>query len=104
MKKLISQRYLIRQNLVTIIGFCLCAYFSYHSALGTRSYFGAQKLKEAIAETTMEYESLHEQRLALQTKVERLRPDSLDRDLLEERARTILGYTYPDEQIIIRSN
>lgn len=38
---------------------------------------------------------------ALERKVLKLRPESLDPDLLEERVRLVLGYTYPDEITVV---
>ena len=39
---------------------------------------------------------------ALERNVELMRPTSLDRDMLEERARVVLNYTRPDEVVIMR--
>lgn len=102
MKKLIAQRYVIRQNWLAIIGVCLFCYFSYHAVLGERSYIGLMSLERKIERVSANYEALHEERTALESKVVRLRPGSLDRDLLEERARYVLGYYRPDETVILR--
>lgn len=99
-----SQRYMIRRNLLTIIGFCLCAYFTYHIAFGDRSWAQLQSLERETAKISIEYETLHKQRVSLESRVVRLRPGSLDPDLLEERARYVLGYVRPDESVIIRTN
>lgn len=101
MKKLIEQRYILRQNLLTIIGFCLFCYFSYHAALGERSYIGLISLERQVAKVSEQHEHLKTEREALEKKVTMLRPGSIDRDLLEERARYILGYGYENERIIL---
>lgn len=44
--------------------------------------------------------SVHEKE-ALETKVKMMRPDSLDRDFVEERVRHVLGYTYPSEAVVL---
>ncbi|MFN7107794.1 MAG: FtsB family cell division protein, partial [Brevundimonas sp.] len=43
---------------------------------------------------------LTEQRRDLETRVRYLRTDSLSRDLLEERARAVLGFSDPRDYVI----
>ncbi|MCB9991457.1 MAG: septum formation initiator family protein [Rhodospirillales bacterium] len=102
MRKLIEQRYVIKQNLLAIVGFLLFCYFSYHAILGERSYIRLMSLEREITKVSASYDNLHERRVALEDRVVRLRPGSLDRDLLEERARYVLGFQYPGEMTIIR--
>ena len=104
MGRLIEQRYLIRHNLPTIIGFCLFIYFTYHIGFGERSLLRLMSLERQKAAVSLQYDKLHEERLVLESRVIRLRPGSIDPDLLEERARHVLGYTLPDEQVIIKPN
>ena len=104
MKRLIEQRYLVRHNLAAIIGFCLFCYFSYNIVLGERSALRLMTLETVTAEAQSDYDALHMQRADLEGRVSRLRPGSLDRDLLEERARTVLGYSYPGERTVVQNN
>ncbi len=104
MGRLIDQRYLIRHNFPAIIGFCLFLYFTYHIGFGERSILRLMMLERQTATVSQQYDRLHEERLALESKVVRLRPGSIDPDLLEERARYVLGYTLPGEQVIIQAN
>ena len=46
-------------------------------------------------------DDLERQRLALAHRVGLLRPDSLDPDMLEERARMLLNYGHRDDRIIL---
>lgn len=101
MKRLIEQRYVVRQNILTIIGLCLCVYFSYHIVMGERSTFRYASLERAITRTTTEYEQTKAKREQLEARVIKLRPGSIDPDLLEERARTVLGYARADEHVVI---
>ena len=103
MKKLIAQRYVIRQNLLAIIGFCLCFYFSYHTLLGQRSYMRLLTLDRQVAEITQIHDNLEAERVVLEKKVAMLRPGSIDKDLLEERARYMLGYGYEGERVILEN-
>ncbi len=88
---------------MAIIGFCLCFYFSYHVVSGERSYLRLMSLERGIARLTHQQHDLTEQRKALENKVAMLRPGSIDPDLLEERARVVLGYHHPDEIVVIRA-
>lgn len=101
MKKLIEQRYVVRQNMLTIIGLCLCAYFSWHIVAGQRSSFRLMSLERQIVKVSGQYDQTHAKREQLEARVIKLRPGSIDPDLLEERARVILGYVRPDEHVVI---
>ena len=100
MRQFIEHRYTIRQNLLGIFCFCLFAYFTYHAAFGTRSYFRLLTLERETAGLSTLYDDLHAQRLDIEDRVIRLRPASLDVDLLEERVRLVLGYSRANEQIL----
>ncbi len=103
MKKLFQQHHVVKHNFMAIIGFCLCFYFSYHVVSGERSYLRLMSLERGITRLTHQQHDLAEQRKALENKVAMLRPGSIDPDLLEERARVVLGYHHPDEIVVIRS-
>ena len=104
MKRLIEQRYVVRHNFLTIIGMCLCAYFAWHSIAGERSVFRLVSVERSIEKITAQYDKAHAKREQLEARVVKLRPGSIDPDLLEERARTVLGYARPDEHIVILPN
>lgn len=101
MKRLIEQRYVVRRNILTLIGLSLCVYFSWHIIAGERSIFRLMSLEKGIIKTQAQYEKTKTAREQLETRVVKLRPGSIDPDLLEERARAVLGYARPDEQIVI---
>lgn len=50
-----------------------------------------------------QFEVLSKERAFLENKVAMLRPGSIDPDLLEERARVMLGYHHPDELVVIHA-
>jgi cell division protein FtsB len=99
----IEKRYILRRNMLAIIGVCLSFYFSYHLIAGHRGYFRLMSLEHQIAQTSAEYEALKAEREAIEKKVVMLRPGSIDRDLLDERARHVLGFTHKDEYILLQS-
>lgn len=104
MKRLIEQRYVVRQNILTIIGLCLTVYFAYHIGMGERSMFRLMSLERTIVKVSAEYDKTHAKREQLEARVIKLRPGSIDPDLLEERARAVLGYARPDEHVVILPN
>lgn len=101
MKAFLVNRHFLRQHWLSIVGFSLLSYFMYHALLGERSYVRLLKLERDVAEISSVYEENHHQRLALESRVIKLRPGSIDRDLLEERAHYVLGYYHPDEQVFL---
>lgn len=101
MKRLVEQRYLVRRNVLAIVGLGLCVYFSWHVVAGERSLLRLQSLEKKIAITETELQATRAGREKLESRVIKLRPGSIDPDLLEERARAMLGYARPDEQIVI---
>ena len=103
MKGFIEKRYILRRNMLAIIGVCLSFYFSYHLVAGHRGYFRLMSLEHQIADVTEKHAELKAERQAVEKKVVMMRPGSIDRDLLDERARYVLGYTHKDEYILLQN-
>jgi cell division protein FtsB len=101
MKRLLEQRYLVRKNLLTLIGFGFCCYFCYHLIQGERSYLRMISLQDSIVQTTQKISDLQQERQELEVKVTMLRPDSINKDLLEERARLVLGFRHEGEKEVL---
>lgn len=68
-----------------------------------RSYLRLSALEQQIEETQAELDVLTQRKNELESKVVMMRPGSINRDLLDEQVRTILGYRSADEQVIIRN-
>ncbi|HEU4838378.1 MAG TPA: septum formation initiator family protein [Micavibrio sp.] len=102
MKRLIEQRYVFRQNLIAVIGVCLSFYFCYHLIAGERSYLRLVSLNRQIDTTEKNYVISSKERQELEQKVVMMRPGSVNRDLLEEQARKVLGFHYKDEKVLIK--
>lgn len=103
MKQLLEHNYLVRKNILTIVGIGLCFYFSYHLIAGQRSYVRYLTLQQSISALEKESQNLRAKREALEARVSMLRPESINKDLLEERARIVLGYRNKDEKDILYS-
>lgn len=101
MRQLLEHNDLVRKNLLTLVGLGLCLYFSYHLLQGERSYFRLISLEQNISEMKKTNEKLKSEHDALETRVSMLRSGSIDKDLLEERARIVLGFRNQGEKDIM---
>ncbi len=102
MKRLIEKRYILRRNMMAVIGLCLSFYFCYHLVAGQRGYLSLMSLESRIDKASIELDQNKIEREKLEKRVVMLRPGSICRDLLEERARHVLGYRYADELILLQ--
>ncbi len=91
----------ISQMLVTFLSFGLFFYFAYHLMHGDRGYFALRGLEDKLAYSEKKLEDKRAERTALENRVKRLRPNSLDLDMLDERARVVLGFVKTDERVIL---
>lgn len=94
----------LSQFLTTFLSFLLFAYFAYHLIHGDRGYFAWKGLEMKLAKASDKYDKTMTERLALENRVKLLRPKSLDIDMLDERARVVLGFVKPDEKVILTRN
>ena len=88
------------QVLAPLVGAAMVVYFGYHAGQGDRGLIAWWKLRYEIEKTSFELDEVTATKQALEHKVALLRPGSLDRDMLEERARIMLGAIAPDDLII----
>jgi len=86
--------------LVCLGSLCLIGYLLWHAIHGQRSYSEAARIAARIATLTAERDEVRAQRVALDRRVALLRPESIDPDMLEELARTKLGFVHPNDIIV----
>jgi len=104
MKKLLEHRYLVRKNIVTLVGIGLFVYFSYHLMQGERSLMRYLALQKSVSNLELKsFELSHEQE-QLEKKVSMMRPGSINKDMLEERARIVLGFRRAGEVDILSTS
>ncbi len=93
-----------RKRLRALAGPCLAcgvlAYFSYHLLEGEHGLSASRALDFRIEQARHMHERVRSMRERLEHKVSLLRADSLDLDLLEELARSRLGFSHADELLI----
>ena len=70
-------------------------YFGINAYTGNHGLRAKQDLDQQLAELTTELEHLKQERAEWQHRVKLLKSDSIDPDMLEERARVVLNYLDP---------
>ena len=96
-----NNRNLISQMLATLLSFGLFVYFGFHLMHGDMGYFALRGVDQKLAETQEKYDHILTERVTLENRVKLLRPGSLDLDMLDERARVVLGFAKPEEREIL---
>jgi cell division protein FtsB len=79
------------------IAAALIGYFGVNAYDGNYGLRAKQDLDQQIAELSGELSTLKAERTAWERRVSLLRPESIDPDMLDERARFLLNYADPRE-------
>ena len=79
----------------------MVGYFVHHAQSGARGLEAKRQLKIQAYEISKELEVLKTQRAEWERRIALLRSDQIDRDLLEERSRTLLGRVHRNDLVII---
>lgn len=83
------------------LGFtALCVYFGWHSIHGDFGTIAREKRLQDIAAARAVLERVEAERDAMEKRVSGLRGERIDRDQLDERARTLLNLVGKDEIVI----
>ncbi len=77
-----------------------CAFFSYIAVQGEYGVFKRVQINSRAAELEQELASVNAEVEVMKIKTKGLSPESLDLDLLDERARKVLGLVRTDEIVI----
>jgi cell division protein FtsB len=83
--------------IVPVACLCIMGYFAYHAIHGDNGLLRLAEIREVRQELSHKVVSAQQIRRDLERDVALLRPESLDPDLLDERARAALGFAHPDE-------
>ena len=89
-----------RQVAGPLVVAAMVAYLGYHAVQGKRGLIAWLRLDQQIEQTraALALNRAEERRLA--HRVDLLRPDGLDRDMLDERARAVLNLAHPDALVV----
>ena len=89
-----------RQIAPQVVFACIAGYFAFHAIHGERGLLAYAQLQQKLEQARAVDAELDDQRAALERKVRLLRPDSLDPDMLEARARQVLNFAREDEVVV----
>ena len=94
------------RSFLTALGLHLTAaivigYFGFHAYSGDRGLKARKNLDQQIAELTTELAATTAEREKWQRRVALLKPERLDPDLLDERARELLNHVHRRDLVII---
>jgi cell division protein FtsB len=84
------------------LGLTAVVYFAYHTVQGERGLLAWWRLNQDIKQAEETLSVLEDERDTLDRRAQLLRPDHLDPDMLEERARLMLNMGRDNEVIVIR--
>lgn len=80
------------------------AYFAYHLVNGDLGMRAREQIADEKRALQTELAGYVAERKQLEARVQLMRPDAIDPDLAEERARIQLGYAHPDEIVVFRGS
>ncbi len=89
---------------MSFIFLSIIAYFAYHTIYGNRGLVAKREIEKKIEKAEKELEKIRSDRIEIEHKVKLLRPETLDKDMLEEQARKILGVAKKDEEVIVNND
>ena len=95
----------VRAVLLPLLLYCtsggVVGYFLHHAQIGNRGSEAKKALKIQIYEIGKELEAVKTEHANWDRRLALLRSDQVDRDLLEERGRTLLGRVHKNDLVII---
>lgn len=87
-----------------LFGIVAVAYFAYHTVHGERGLLAWLQMRERVAGAEQRLHILDKEKQHWNSRVKLLHPDSIDRDMLDERVRIMLGYARADDLVILTSS
>ena len=93
-----------KQILAPLLGAALVTYFAYHAVQGDRGLLAWWQLRHQLEAAQTDLVAIQDERAKIEHKISLLRPESLDRDMLDEQTRRVLAFGQPNELLIIPTN
>lgn len=90
----------LRQAIVPAVGAAVVAYFVYYAVQGDRGLLAMKHLETEIATAESVLQQVKADRERMDRRAQLMRGDHLDRDMLDERARTMLNLSGARDVII----
>jgi len=89
------------QFFVLLICLFLSCYFAYHTIKGKHGLEARISLNEHAFSLERRLTDLEAVRTRLEQDISHMTRDNIDRDMLDEKARELLGYARPGEEILL---
>ncbi len=83
-----------------LLGVLVLFYLGFHTVSGDRGIFALIKASHQLEMVKGQLAEISAKRQSLESRVALISNQSLDLDMLDERARIVLGYTGKDERVI----
>ncbi|MEP3427719.1 MAG: septum formation initiator family protein [Roseibium sp.] len=93
---------IIRRLITPAIAIAALGYFGFHAMSGELGVVGRAMIERQVSELDAELLELVAERQELVSRVSLLRPESLDPDMLDERARLNLNLVHVNELVMLR--
>jgi cell division protein FtsB len=95
-----ARKFLIPLALYSVSGL-MAGYFLHHAHSGSRGLEAKRQLKVQAKDISAEIEALKTERAEWERRIALLGSDQIDRDLLEERVRVLLGRVHRNDVVIV---
>lgn len=83
-----------------LFGIVIVSYFAYHTVHGDRGVLALIQMRERVADAERKLQRLNIEQQHWNQRVKLLHPASIDRDMLDERVRVMLGYARIDDIVM----
>lgn len=95
---------LSQKAIVPLLIFSIVGYFIYHAIQGDRGILAWMHLHDRLFHVKNALDRTVKEKQILEERVHALRPESINRDFLDQQVRLQLGYTHPDEVVLLRTD
>ena len=95
-------KYQVSKLILPIVAFGLLFYIIYHILSGEHGWFAWRQLRGDLVEAQQSLAALEKEKASLEHRVQLLRPESLDLDMLDERVRAVLNNSDPNDIVAIK--
>ncbi len=97
-----ARKGVVRECLVLLLCAAGTAYFSYHAFAGRHGLEARWRLTSEFSNAEIKLRGLEIARSHLERDIALLQDDNLDPDLLDQQARSVLGFAQAEELIVLQ--
>ncbi|MDQ0468416.1 FtsB family cell division protein [Labrys wisconsinensis] len=94
-------RAFFRQLVLLILAGASIAYFGFHAVNGDHGIMAQRQYDDQKRDLSAQLADLRAKRTALERRVALLKNDALDPDVLEDKARNLLGMVHPNDVVVL---